>query len=98
MTAAARSPISPRPATTTRFMTLLRAATRRSSPSSPGIASETDAQILASSAWTPSIELAREDHRSIGRPGSPASRTRSPPASYPAAIVRSAASAGRRAR
>src|SRR5690349_5989018 len=72
MIAAARSPTSPRPATTTRFITDERAATRRSSaPPAPGDVSEMFAQILPSSAATPSIVRARECQRSTGWPGVP---------------------------
>jgi hypothetical protein len=68
-TDATRSPISPRPATTTRFITLERAATRRSgSPSSFGVAREIEDQIFPSSASMPGMLRARDDQRSAGLP------------------------------
>src|SRR3954468_9873819 len=54
---------------TTRFRTLVRAATC-CSPSSPaGTAPGGRAQILPSSDWIPSSEWARDDQRRIGWPG-----------------------------
>ena len=96
ITAAACSPISGLRAMTTRFITLVRAATCRSGPpSTPAVVSGAAAQIRASSASIPAIVWVRDDQRRAGSAICGPSPSVTPPDAF---IVRSAASGDHRAR